>query len=202
MVHAFKHIASRFAQRVGITVFKSPCVASSATHPAGLRLFRAGLLAGEEDRARIEVAMRRALEPRNLATERLTQGDEFFGWVEAEQIICFGWVTHGPHRVGAARMAQRSDRAFLFNFHTVPSRRRQGLYRALLSAICAELARDDIAEAIIDVNDRNLASLGAVRKTGFRPIGRTEHWLLFRRWQVPTGQAVFDAASEPLFVGP
>lgn len=187
------------ARRSRTTIYVAPCTPAPTETPADVALLHADASSSASVRARVRAAMRRADESGGLVASRFARGDEFFAWLGGGDIVCFGWVTRGPRWIGGVRMALRPDRVFLFNFHTVAAHRGRGLYPALLRAIRGVLASARVAEAIIDVNVRNVASAKGIEKAGFAPIARTEQWSVLERWSVNIAREVLDAACAPVF---
>lgn len=166
--------------------------------PAGFSVLR---LAGPDRRdvERAESAMARAGEDAAIVSERLQHGDDFFGWVSADEVVSFGWVARANRITAGVRLARGGHRVFLYNFHTLPPFRGFGLYPGLLRRMRSELSIDGATEFIIDVSARNTASRRGIEKAGFTLVARASSVTVLRRWQVNVAKAVLNPQAGELF---
>lgn len=166
--------------------------------PEGFRLVR--LTAGDEGAHRVAAeAMREAGEPDGLVAPRLAHGDEFFGWADGGRIVCFGWVMTRDRTVGPFRLTSAPGRMFLYNFHTLPGHRGQGLCSALHHEVRRVLSAETAREFVVDVNVRNTASRRCLEKSGFVPVARVSLLTLFGRWHFPLRRTRLERLGVPLF---
>ena len=147
-----------------------------------------------------EEAMRAADEPPGLSAERFRNADEFFGWEKDGQIVSWGWVTFRDRKIGQSIVPAQLGWAFLYNFHTHPEYRGQGLYPQLLTAIIRCLTKSGYCVLIIDVNSRNKPSLHGIEKAGFIHVGSTSWVTVLRRWMCSHSLLRLDRVP-PIVVG-
>jgi GNAT superfamily N-acetyltransferase len=168
-------------------------------YPEGCALVRiAGtVIAADHDLA--ENAMRAAGEPMGLVAPRLAHRDEFFGWLLDGRVVSFGWVTYQDRMVGPFQLAEVSGRAFLYNFQTLEGYRGRGFYPALLLAMRHVLGRENVAEFVIDVNARNVASARGIEKGGFVLAAQVAFFTLFARWRCLGSRTVSERRASSLF---
>ena len=95
-------------------------------------------------------------------------------------------------------LTDTSGRAFLYNFHTLPGYRGQGLYPTLLLAIRHILGDEEITEFVIDVNIRNRASARGITKGGFVLVAEITFVTLFSSWQCLHKSIVLDHTALPI----
>ncbi|APG26444.1 hypothetical protein A7E78_00320 [Syntrophotalea acetylenivorans] len=138
-------------------------------------------------------------EPAGLVESRLKNGDEVFGWLDGDRIVCFGWVTYRKRALGLVRFQDKHGRVFLYNFHTSEDYRGRGLYPALLIKIRQVLGCDLGAEFIIDVNSKNLKSIRGIEKAGFAPVAQLFFLVLFNCWRWSFRIKTIDHSSRDLF---
>jgi ribosomal protein S18 acetylase RimI-like enzyme len=166
--------------------------------PEGFHLVR--LAANDEGANRVAAeAMRAAGEPDGLVAPRLAHGDEFFGWADGGRIVCFGWVMTRDRMVGPFRLTSAPGRMFLYNFHTLPGHRGQGLCKALHHEVRRVLGNETAREFVADVNVRNTASRRCFEKSGFVPVARVSLLTLFGRWHFPLRRTRLERLGVSLF---
>ena len=113
----------------------------------------------------------------DLAVLRLARGCRCFAASAAEEVIAYGWLTSGPEWIGEVRFEIRPEpgQAYVWNCLTLPSHRRQGLFRAVLLGISSALQADGVSRLWI-------ASGGGAEKVlpdaGFHPVLRLSESLL------------------------
>ena len=145
-----------------------------------------------QGRETAEAAMVAAREPAGLVAQRLRRGDSFFGWQRERELVAFGWATSHQRRIAGTTLRPGPGRIFLYNFHTLPRFRGQGLYPSLLATMQHQLHVDGATEFIIDVNSRNVSSLHGIRKAGFTLAARVTCLVFFRRWRVNLTRELVD----------
>lgn len=143
--------------------------------------------------------MRAAREPTGLVEQRLTHGDEFFGWIVDDRVVSFGWVTYTERAIGCHRLKDAAGRVFLYNFHTAVAFRGNGFCGALLLAIRHVLGSEGATEFIIDAERRNRASISAIDKAGFATIARAGFGTLLGHWRWPRWRSVVAGMHQDLF---
>jgi RimJ/RimL family protein N-acetyltransferase len=167
--------------------------------PEGHRLVRIAAGAAANARHMAADAMRAVGEPDGLVASRLAHGDEFFGWAAGARIVCFGWVMTRDRAVGPFRLTNAPGRVFLYNFHTLPEHRGQGLCVALHEAIRSAFSRETASEFVADVNVHNIASRRCLEKSGFVPVARVSFLTLLRRWRCPLRRTRLEPHGVSLF---
>jgi hypothetical protein len=143
--------------------------------------------------------MRTAGVPNDFVTPRLTNGDEFFGWLVRIEVVSFGWVTYRNRAVGFVPLAESQARAFLFSFHTFKGYRGRGFYTALLFAIRHILGDEKIIDFIIDVNFHTAASMRGIKNAGFSPTAQISYITIFNSWRCCFNRTVLDKTGSSLF---
>lgn len=189
----------RIARRTRVMILWAPRNDLGPACPDGCALARFGRAASPADQDLAKEAMRAAGEPNGLVAPRLAHGDEFFGWLIGGRVVSFGWVTYRDRTVGPIRLAKASERAFLYNFHTLSSYRGQRLYPALLLAIRHVLGLEHVAEFVIDVDVRNPASARGIEKGGFVLAAQVAFLTLFARWRCLGSRTVVERTASSLF---
>ena len=154
----------------------------AADVPADSTLVRVRLGSSRADLNHATEVMREAGEETDLVQERLSKGDELFGWLLGGRIICFGWMTRRDRKIGPVQLSSHDATVFLYNFYTAPWARGRGLYRQLLLQIRCVMGSEGISHFIIDANQRNPASLTGIRHAGFQAIARASFISFFERW--------------------
>src|SRR5437867_4312346 len=86
----------------------------------------------------------------------------FAGWLD-NSIVTYGWLSVGDEEVGELERTyrMRPGDAYIWDCATLPARRGQGLYSALLSYINLTLVSEGIQRVWIGSNLENIASLRA-----------------------------------------
>src|ERR1700676_775260 len=192
-------ILRRLAQRTCLMVLWAPRNEFGPRYPEGCGLARVVGSDSAADHDLAEDAMREAGEPNGLVAPRLAQGDEFFGWLMGGRIVSFGWVTYQDRAVGPIRLAKAPGRAFLYNFYTVDEYRGQSLYPALLLTLRHVLGLEKVTEFVIDVDDRNTASIRGIEKGGFVLAAQVAFLTLFARWRCLCKRTVLERTASSLF---
>lgn len=80
----------------------------------------------------------------------------------------------------------------------LPSRRRRGVGRALLSAVLAQAAADGGDRVLLEVSDHNLAALGLYTAAGFEPIARRRRYYRDGSDAVVLGRVLDGAVDEEI----
>ena len=151
--------------------------------------------------ARARAAMRAADDDgEHEVPERLSNGDEFFGWTAADgSILSFAWVCFGRRKIGVQRMCDAPGRAFIYNCHTSPEFRGRGLYTTLLCQVRSTLAAEHVSEFIIDVNKHNLPSRRGIERAGFQRVASLTSVKVLKRWDCVVSRRVYDRAAPSIF---
>jgi ribosomal protein S18 acetylase RimI-like enzyme len=102
------------------------------------------------------------------------------GWLD-DRIVTYGWLSLGDEEVGELERTYRIQPgdAYIWHCATLPERRGQGLYGALLSHINATLQAEGVRRAWIGANLENEPSLRAFARAGFRPVMEVAYARLF-----------------------
>lgn len=134
------------------------------------------------------------LDSSEQALQRFNAGRRCFGGFSGDQLTCCGWVSQGEEWIGEmeARFIMQPGEAYLWDFVTLPSYRRQGLYSALLNHILRELLQEGCQRIWIGSNLENRPSIQGFQRAGFWPIAQV--WFLrllaFRFFLMKPYQAV------------
>jgi len=100
----------------------------------------------------------------DLASERLARGCRCFcAWL-GPQVAAYGWLSAGPEWIGelGLEIGPAQGEAYVWNCVTLPARRGQGIFQALLLCIAAQVKREGLVRLWI----------GSVDGVGERPISR------------------------------
>ena len=85
--------------------------------------------------------------------------------------MCFGLEQDGT-LAAFVIVSIAADQAEILTIATAKAARRQGLGRALLDEVTAQLRQQDTRELFLEVAEDNPAALALYRAAGFQPIGR------------------------------
>lgn len=113
--------------------------------------------------------------PRYIETFKhfLSNGDKgYFAYLE-EKCIHRSWVKHTPqtvHLYPVLPMKLQDDEAFIHYCETAPVARGKNIFPAVLSKIVDDL--NNKRKIMIAANAKNIASIKAIKKAGFREIER------------------------------
>lgn len=107
-----------------------------------------------------------------LIQKRLANGRRCFILQSGNEIITYGWVTHGLESVGELerQFNLRHDEAYIWHCGTVPAWRGQHGYSALLSHIVHQLIHEHISCIWIGASRQNEPSIQGIINAGFRPV--------------------------------
>lgn len=110
----------------------------------------------------------------DLVSVRLARGCRCYGAWLGERIVAYGWVSAAPEWIGevGVNIEPAPGEAYVWNCVTLPGHRRQGLFRALLQTMAAELRLEGMARVWIGVVEGTAER--AVADAGFIPILRVE----------------------------
>jgi hypothetical protein len=158
------------------------------TDPRGAELARAAMRAADDD-------------GEGDVPQRFADGDELFGCQSSDgSLVSFIWVRFRRRAIGPVRLQDRPGRVFLYNAHTLPAFRGQGIYPVVLNRVRAILTAERATEFIADVNLRNVGSTRGMEKAGFRRFGSITVLKLFQRWDCVTHRTVDDRSAAPIFL--
>ena len=117
-----------------------------------------------------------------LIEERLANGRRCFILQTDNEIMTYGWVTHGMESVGELErhFNLRQDEAYLWHCGTVPAWRGQHGYSALLSHIVHQLYDENISCVWIGASRQNEPSIQGIINAGFRPVVDVIYRRLYR----------------------
>jgi GNAT superfamily N-acetyltransferase len=123
-----------------------------------------------DDIADLTVAMN--LPTSELIRQRLMNKRRCFVLRAAGEIVCYGWVTHGPEFVGELERTfnLHRDEAYIWHCGTVPALRGQRCYSALLSRIIYQLDCEGIPRLWIGASRQNRPSVRGFANAGFQPV--------------------------------
>jgi ribosomal protein S18 acetylase RimI-like enzyme len=104
--------------------------------------------------------------------QRLQSNRRCFSLRTAGQIVSYGWVTHGVEEVGELdrQFHFYDDEAYIWDCGTVPSRRNQGCYSALLNQLIYHLHAEGVARIWIGASRQNRPSIRGFARAGFKPV--------------------------------
>lgn len=195
LVRSVAGLSRRIVRRTRVTVLGGPTLSAEFAVPEGCRLVRFDRNASAEEERQVERAMQAVGESAGLVRPRLARGDEFVGWQQNDDILCFGWICYRERLVGPVRLIDAPGRVFLYNFQTRADCRGRRLYPALLGALRTLLGREGMREIFGEVNVRNVASARGVDRAGFGPVGEIAYVTLAGRWHVAVSKRRNDATA-------
>ena len=179
----------RIVRRTRVTVLSGPTLSGEFAVPEGCRLVRFDRNADADEERQIERAMQAVGEAAGLVRPRLSRGDEFAGWQQNDDILCFGWIFHHI----ACRRELIEARTLI---PTTPTRA-DCLGRAAIRLLTLRilLGREGIREIFGEVNVHNVASARGVDRAGFAPVGEISYLTLGDRWHVAVTRKPIDATA-------
>jgi ribosomal protein S18 acetylase RimI-like enzyme len=134
--------------------------------------------AGAETAGELAAAMG-GWDPDEVAA-RLAGGKRCFTATVDGAIAAYGWVTPQGEWIGEMDRAVRldGDEAYIWQCATLPAHRGRGLYKALLAAMLAALAREGCRRVWIGCALANAPSVRAFAAVGLRPVVTLDYWRL------------------------
>jgi GNAT superfamily N-acetyltransferase len=107
-----------------------------------------------------------------MVQERLAGNRRCFVLKHDEQIVTYGWVTHGPEGVGELerRFNLLPTEAYIWDCVTLPQWRGQRLYSALLSELIYRLHDEGAPRIWIGASRENEPSVRGFVNAGFKPV--------------------------------
>ncbi|MEM7441946.1 MAG: ribosomal protein S18-alanine N-acetyltransferase [Pseudomonadota bacterium] len=88
-----------------------------------------------------------------------------------------GWIAAvGERPVGLALIREAADEAEILAIGVLPSERRKGVGRALLSALTAYCAAHHLSRLFLEVAKSNVAARHTYETVGFRPVGHRRNY--------------------------
>lgn len=135
---------------------------------------------GPTDVAALAVAMN--LPSLDLIEQRLQNKRRCFSLKIDDQIVCYGWVTHGPENVGELerRFYLLDEEAYIWHCGTVPVWREQRCYSALLSHLICQLHDEGVPRIWIGASRLNQPSIQGFVNAGFQPVLDVTYRRFFR----------------------
>jgi hypothetical protein len=117
-----------------------------------------------------------------LIQERWTSGRRCFILQTGDEIVTYGWITHGIESVGELerQFNLHHDEAYIWHCGTVPAWRGQHGYSALLSRIVYQLFAENISCIWIGASRQNEPSIQGIVNAGFRPVVDVIYRRLYR----------------------
>ena len=110
------------------------------------------------------------------AKKRFSENSHFALITEDNHFGCWGWYTTKPKEFYVLEIDSESvippDTSILYHYFSNENYRRKGYYVELLQNVVASCKKD---YAVIYAYDTNPASSGAIRKAGFKYMGRFGH---------------------------
>ncbi len=137
---------------------------------------------------------------------RLRAGRRCFTLKVGDQIITYGWLTHGVEHVGELerQFNLRDDEAYIWDCSTAPAWRGRGCYSALLNHMIYRLHQEDVPRIWIGASRQNKPSIRGFANAGFRPVVDLTYRRLFSltlmwiREASPNGHPLVPAAYRVL----
>jgi GNAT superfamily N-acetyltransferase len=129
--------------------------------------------AGIDDRNDLdELAAAMHLPTPEVIRQRLASNRRCFVLKVNDQIITYGWVTHGVEAVGELerQFHLHEDEAYVWDCGTVPAWRRQGCYSALLSHMIDRLYEEGVSRIWIGASRLNRPSVRGIANAGFQHV--------------------------------
>ena len=119
-----------------------------------------------------DLAIAMSLPTPEPAQERLQSNRRCFSLRTAGQIVTYGWVTHGVECVGELerQFHLHDDEAYIWDCGTIPARRGQRCYSALLSHIIYQLHGEGIARIWVGASRQNQPSIQGFVNAGFQRV--------------------------------
>jgi ribosomal protein S18 acetylase RimI-like enzyme len=97
-----------------------------------------------------------------------------------DKLAGYGWTLQGrtvePHYFPLG-----PDDVHLFDFHTFPQYRGQGMNPTLVARVLRSLAKEATGRALIEAAEWNVTQLSSLSKTPFRCLGMAKKWTIFGR---------------------
>jgi hypothetical protein len=135
-----------------------------------------------------------------LIYQRMQNGRRCFVLKVADEIVTYGWVTHGIESVGELerQFNLRHDEAYIWHCGTVPNWRGQHGYSSLLNRIVHHLYYENISFIWIGASRQNEPSIQGIINAGFRPVVDVIYRRLYRFtlfWVIHDAEAKQDHIS-------
>ena len=108
----------------------------------------------------------------DIIEQRLANNRRCFLLRAADEIITYGWVTHGPESVGELerRFHLQPDEAYIWDCGTIPARRGRHCYSALLSYLIHRLHAEGVPTIWIGASRLNQPSVQGIANAGFQQV--------------------------------
>ncbi len=105
----------------------------------------------------------------DLVETRLARGCRCFVIVQRGELAAYGWLSTGPEWIGELdlEITPGAGEAYVWNCVTLPTHRRQGLFRALLAGINVLARREGLKR--LWIGSVAIPAERAVGPSGFRP---------------------------------
>jgi GNAT superfamily N-acetyltransferase len=130
-----------------------------------------------------------------LIRQRLAGGRRCFVLKAGDQIMTYGWVTHGLESVGELerQFHLHEDEAYAWDCGTIPARRGQGGYSALLSHLIYRLHDEGVHRIWIGASRLNRPSVRGIANAGFRHVVDVN----YRRFYRLTTLRILESSTAP-----
>ncbi len=124
---------------------------------------------------------------------RFESGRRCFGLWAADEIVAYGWATHGPESVGELERTFRlgDDEVYIWDCVTLPAWRGQRCYSALLNQMLHQLHGEGVPRIWIGASRQNQPSIKGIVYAGFHHIMD----VTYRRLGVVTLMRFYEAPA-------